>query len=177
MKETNSKGQCKKCGGKGYYQYSTEGTPHSKFCEFCCDHKGDPWKHDNGKFYCLKGCGAEIDHSSLPKQKLEKGLEKVAEQVGGALERLQDHPLPKEGWEKEFEVISGDGHIRTFIRREKAKSFQEGQQDEGQFILNILDGIDIADEQTGHNGGTKAIRFALANRFIGNSQPDKETLV
>ena len=42
-----------------------------------------------------------------------------------------------------------------------SKSFEE----ERQFILNVLDGIDIADEKMGNNGGgTKAIRFALQSR-------------
>lgn len=34
-----------------------------------------------------------------------------------------------------------------------------------QFILNILDGIDIADEQVGVTGGTKAIRLAIQSRI------------
>ena len=45
---------------------------------------------------------------------------------------------------------------------------------ERQFILNILDGIDIADEEMGNNGGeTKAIRLALKSRII-TPLPDKE---
>lgn len=45
--------------------------------------------------------------------------------------------------------------------------YKKGQEEERQFILNILDGVDIADEQMGNKGGgTKAIRFALQNRII-----------
>lgn len=37
---------------------------------------------------------------------------------------------------------------------------------EKSFLLNVLDGIDIADEQMGNKGGgTKAIRFALQSRI------------
>lgn len=44
----------------------------------------------------------------------------------------------------------------------KQKSYRKGAEDERQFILNILDGIDIADKETGNvGGGTKAIRLAL----------------
>lgn len=40
-------------------------------------------------------------------------------------------------------------------------------QEERQFILNILDGIDIADKEAGNTGGgTEAIRLALKNRII-----------
>ena len=57
--------------------------------------------------------------------------------------------------------------ITKTIEEEKRKSFKEGQEVERQFILNILDGIDIADKEIGlTGGGTKAIRFALKNRII-----------
>jgi hypothetical protein len=40
-------------------------------------------------------------------------------------------------------------------------------EEERKFILNVLDGIDLADEQMGNKGGgTKAIRFALQSRII-----------
>lgn len=42
-----------------------------------------------------------------------------------------------------------------------------GKKDERQFILNILDGINKADEEMGNKGGgTKAIRLALQSRLI-----------
>lgn len=45
--------------------------------------------------------------------------------------------------------------------------YKRGQQQERQFILNILDGIDIADKEMGNKGGgTKAIRHALQSRII-----------
>lgn len=46
------------------------------------------------------------------------------------------------------------------------KSKAEGAAEERQFILNVLDGIDLADAQTGLPPNTKAIRFALQSRFI-----------
>jgi len=42
--------------------------------------------------------------------------------------------------------------------------YQRGQEEERQFILNILDGQDKADEELGVLGGTKAIRLALKSR-------------
>lgn len=53
--------ECNRCGGSGWYQYSTSGTPHSKVCEVCCDHAGEPWPDTaNGNpndYYCRSGCG------------------------------------------------------------------------------------------------------------------------
>lgn len=46
------------------------------------------------------------------------------------------------------------------------KAREEGREEERQFILNVLDGIDIADKQMGIVGGTKAIRLALQSRII-----------
>lgn len=41
----------------------------------------------------------------------------------------------------------------------------EGRKEERAFVLNILNGIDIADSQMGNaGGGTKAIRHALSTR-------------
>lgn len=53
--------------------------------------------------------------------------------------------------------------ILAFVRLEKELSRKE----ERQFFLNILDGIDMADEQMGNKrGGTKAIRKCLEDRVI-----------
>lgn len=55
---------CPKCNGTKWYQYSTEGTPHSKICEYCCKHDQGFWKlpkehydKDGGMLCCLAGCG------------------------------------------------------------------------------------------------------------------------
>jgi hypothetical protein len=46
--------------------------------------------------------------------------------------------------------------------------YSDGAREERQFILNVLDGIDAADEETGNTGGgTKAIRFVLSCRPLG----------
>lgn len=43
---------------------------------------------------------------------------------------------------------------------------EDGIEEQKQFTLNILDGIDIADKQMGNiGGGTEAIRFALKSRI------------
>lgn len=45
--------------------------------------------------------------------------------------------------------------------------FTEHLRDEKEFILNVLEGIDIADKQMGNTGGgTAAIRLALKSRGI-----------
>lgn len=49
-----------------------------------------------------------------------------------------------------------------FIQSEKDLSKKEGQEEYKQFILNILDGIDIADGEC----NTKAIRLAINSRVI-----------
>ena len=81
-------------------------------------------------------------------------------------------------WEKEFyKRFNADyaesGRDETmedaidFIKNLLSKARQEGQQEERQFILNILDGIDEADRQMqNEGGGTKAIRMALNVRII-----------
>lgn len=52
--------------------------------------------------------------------------------------------------------------VKDFIRSLLAQKVVEAKQEERQFILNILDGVDIADEQMGNTGGgTKAIRMAI----------------
>lgn len=54
---------CSKCKDTGWYQYSTDGTPHSKVCEKCCKHDKGFWLLEkyygksNGKLCCLNGCG------------------------------------------------------------------------------------------------------------------------
>jgi len=51
----------------------------------------------------------------------------------------------------------------------------EAAEDERQFILNVLDGIDEADRQMQNKGGgTKAIRFALQNRIISRPSQERE---
>lgn len=47
---------------------------------------------------------------------------------------------------------------------------------ERQFVLNVLDGVDIADEKMGLPHDTKSIRFALQSRTISPtaSLPDSE---
>lgn len=49
---------------------------------------------------------------------------------------------------------------------EREKAVEEALAEYKQFILNVLDGIDIADGKC----NTKAIRFALESRTIKNNQ-------
>ena len=49
------------------------------------------------------------------------------------------------------------------------QKIMEAVAEERQFVLNILDGIDVADKETGNKGGgTLAIRHALNSRIITN---------
>ena len=77
-----------------------------------------------------------------------------------------------ERFEKKFVVCYADrelelnykdvGEVEDFIQSEKDLSKKEGQEEYKQFILNILDGIDIADGEC----NTKAIRLAINSRVI-----------
>ncbi len=54
---------------------------------------------------------------------------------------------------------------------ELTKAKQEGADEYRQFVLNVLNGIDVADAQMQNNGGgTKAIRFALAARITNTNK-------
>jgi len=74
-------------------------------------------------------------------------------------------------WEKEFDErwhysdVEYWDDIKSFIKELLSKQREEVFETERQFILNVLDGIDIADEEMGNKGGgTKAIRLALQSR-------------
>jgi len=56
-------------------------------------------------------------------------------------------------------------HIKAFISTIRAEERHKVLSEERQFILNILDGIDIADKEMGLTGGTQAIRQALQSRI------------
>jgi len=61
--------------------------------------------------------------------------------------------------------------INEFVKEVKSDKFiqevkSQVRDEERRFVLNVLDGIDIADEQMGNKtGGTKAIRIALQSRI------------
>lgn len=57
--------------------------------------------------------------------------------------------------------------FRYFLEHIITSAVTETLEEERQFVLNILDGIDAADKQMGNKGGgTKAIRHALKSRLI-----------
>lgn len=57
--------------------------------------------------------------------------------------------------------------IKVFIRQEISSAVSQALEEERQFILNVLDGIDEADRQMNNTGGgTLAIRHALQSRII-----------
>lgn len=72
--------------------------------------------------------------------------------------------LENEAYDKGRQVERGE---QNRIHNSGRKLYQIGAREERQFILNILDGIDIADKEMGNKGGgTKAIRFAINSRII-----------
>lgn len=65
--------------------------------------------------------------------------------------------------------------LNLLLEDEITKAEERGRREERQFVLNVLDGIDIADEQMQNKGGgTKAIRFALQSRFIDLNSPQEK---
>lgn len=57
--------------------------------------------------------------------------------------------------------------VKKFLLSAYTLGIEEGRSEERQFILNTLNGIDVADEQMQNKGGgTKAIRLALASRPV-----------
>ena len=98
--------------------------------------------------------------------------EKVFLEVAKKASEDQNKTMNQEQ-EKEFDEHYRDLELgRKFDHKEILKSFirhaiQNAREEERQFILNILDGIDIADKEMGNDiGGTKAIRFVLKSRII-----------
>lgn len=91
----------------------------------------------------------------------------------------------KESWEEEFDekfttkpeleshefplanVLAKAVEVKAFIQEVEQKAIQRTLREERQFILNILDGIDISNKQMGIKDGTKAIRLCLSARYAG----------
>lgn len=59
--------------------------------------------------------------------------------------------------------------ITELLHHQLQKAREEAQAEYKQFVLNVLDGVDIADGQC----NTKAIRFALESRII-HSELDQD---
>lgn len=104
-------------------------------------------------------------------------------------------PQPEGEWEKtitllakeyanQHYLVSEENHPPTneraalralldVVSSQIARAEERGREEERQFILNILDGVDIADAERGLPRNTKAIRFALQSRHIApvSTQP------
>lgn len=81
----------------------------------------------------------------------------------------------EQNWEKElldlihncYVIIDTQGGGSEKVIAFMRQTIQDAREEERQFILNILDGIDIADKEMGNvGGGTLAIRQALISRVI-----------
>lgn len=103
--------------------------------------------------------------------------------------KQEDYPLPKDlpshdtqGWENEFReyfdktLKSKEPTMKNldrelcinFIKNLLSQEITKAREDEHQFFLNILNGIDQTDKEMGNEqGGTRAIRFALKSRYLG----------
>ena len=97
------------------------------------------------------------------KEEFDKRFELLSQgcsECGG--DYLVDLAVPKEsGYFCEYDLHKIKDFISTLLAEERNKVLSE----ERQFILNILDGIDIADKEMGLTGGTQAIRQALQSRI------------
>ena len=106
--------------------------------------------------------------------------EEFMKDIGHGVERTQ------ENWKEKFNTFFGyaskmeiEDFISTLLaeERELQNKLKEiainnlitdvntARKEERQFVLNILDGIDIADKEMGVTGGTQAIRQALQSRI------------
>lgn len=69
-------------------------------------------------------------------------------------------------WMSVSEITEIQVKIENLVESLLAEQKKELMEEERRFILNVLDGIDIADKQMGVVGGTQAIRQALQSRVI-----------
>ena len=135
---------------------------------------------------CINGMdsmGSCIDHNCetchLPKEELKIDDSPITKQDIKDSKDFYNSHLPsqnlvEEDWTKElwdkyasFEFSGevnkpGGKKLEDFI----SNLLTQTKQEERQFILNVLDGIDKADKEMGVIGGTKAIRLALKSRII-----------
>lgn len=83
---------------------------------------------------------------------------------------------PESSWEDKYSRDLGMccpdcdcGHCeirRDIVNKVEKEAYERGAGDERQFILNVLDGVDMADKAMGNEYGTLAIRHALKSRII-----------
>ncbi len=183
------------CCCKGEYPTLKNHTPEKCWSELCVCSR--PLIESNmTPAYCLK-CGLSIADTHKTPEGAEAVGARIHSAERSTPER-NAHEVIIAPWEEEFDAafFAGEIHkeikdfIRTLIKTEREKAFhagvescesihpefnkvkdewvKEGAAEERQFILNVLDGIDIADKEMGNtHGGTKAIRLALQSRYIG----------
>lgn len=112
-------------------------------------------------YHCTQEGCTECQKQTTPNNNIE-GWELEFDSAFNWADKVRDAEL--ERWRIMYGFEPKD--IKSFIKQELAKAFQRGAEKERQFILNILGGVDRADEQMGIIGGTKAIRHALQSRII-----------
>jgi hypothetical protein len=78
---------------------------------------------------------------------------------------LKSTPTPPSDWETQVVKLYVKGGSREEWLNLFRSATSQAKEEEHQFFLNILDGIDKADEWAGNqHGGTQAIRHALKSR-------------
>lgn len=124
------------------------------------------------EFYSKSATTLEnIEMNEKADKLMSEGEDSPKNAKNGLIEATSDHFSPKpESLAKQFKdqfLIQGDPFLTDAVIHWWLKKVSQARAEEHQFFLNILDGIDTADEQMGNKGGgTKAIRLALKSRSI-----------
>ncbi len=63
--------------------------------------------------------------------------------------------------------------MKLFIEQTRQDAVVEALEEERAFLLNVLDGIDMADKELGAGSNTAAIRLALQSRDITHYKESK----
>lgn len=96
-------------------------------------------------------------------------IEKLREEVGHSVGKIV-HACYNLGEKKGVtDVIDKEvGALLKLVADQVELAEKRMWEEERQFILNVLEGIDLADESLENKGcGTEAIRFALQSRVFG----------
>jgi hypothetical protein len=90
---------------------------------------------------------------------------KSIEEIVG--EFMKGFPCQMLGGAPHYDILLIKEELRRNLHSYAQQQVQEAVDEYKQFVLNVLDGVDIADEQMGNTyGGTKAIRHALQSRTL-----------
>lgn len=123
----------------------------SELLEHNCQNSGLNW---HGDFININKKIHEENTNKMTNTMQERFKEQFVEMHPMYGQDLHNPPLL---YQAPDEIIA---ELLSFIQSEKDLSKKEGQEEYKQFILNIFDGVDIADGEC----NTKAIRLAINSR-------------